>query len=153
MLTPLLNGQNGRDTNGRFLPGNQGGPGNPYARKTAELRRMILDVVTADDILAVVRTLIERAKIGEKWAVRELFDRTIGKPLHCSSDDEAYRAGDDYRLAQEHHDTVANNPELDALMLIGKQKAVELHLAGLAEPDFQRLFASVSETRRFTEYD
>jgi hypothetical protein len=32
----------GRDAKGRFAPGNAGGPGNPFARRTAELRREFL---------------------------------------------------------------------------------------------------------------
>jgi len=33
----------GRDTMGRFAPGNSGGPGNPFARKVASLRQALLD--------------------------------------------------------------------------------------------------------------
>ncbi len=36
----------GRDPNGRFAPGNVGGPGNPFARRVAELRQIMLDCVT-----------------------------------------------------------------------------------------------------------
>jgi hypothetical protein len=40
----------------------------------------LLRTVTAEDIEAVVRTLIEKAKKGDVVAARELLDRTIGKP-------------------------------------------------------------------------
>ena len=34
-----------RDARGRFAPGNQGGPGNPFARRVAALRQSLLDAV------------------------------------------------------------------------------------------------------------
>jgi hypothetical protein len=33
--SPMGNGANGRDAHGRFAKGNAGGPGNPFARRTA----------------------------------------------------------------------------------------------------------------------
>ena len=36
----------GRDVQGRFRPGNPGGPGNPFARKVAALRKALLDSVS-----------------------------------------------------------------------------------------------------------
>src|SRR5438067_2077329 len=38
-----------RDADGRFVKGNRGGPGNPFARRVAELRRELLEAVSADD--------------------------------------------------------------------------------------------------------
>jgi len=55
----------GRDSSGRFCRGNQGGPGNPFARKTAALRQALLDTVTAEDLQAIVRQLIQQAKEGD----------------------------------------------------------------------------------------
>ncbi len=65
---------------GRFLPGNPGGRGNPFAKRVAALRSALLDAVTPDDIAAAVRALIEKAKAGDVAAIRELLDRCIGKP-------------------------------------------------------------------------
>ena len=70
----------GRDNRGRFVDGNPGGPGNPHAKQTAEMRSRIREAVTPDDLAAVVRVLIDKAKGGELGAIRELFDRTVGKP-------------------------------------------------------------------------
>ncbi len=39
MKEPLANGDNGRDKQGRFAVGNKGGPGNPCARRVAQMRR------------------------------------------------------------------------------------------------------------------
>lgn len=71
----------GRDpTSGRFAAGWRGGGGNPYAKKTAELRAALYATVTPDDIKAVVAKLIILAKEGDVVAIRELLDRTLGKP-------------------------------------------------------------------------
>jgi len=71
----------GRDERtGRFLPGYQSGPGNPHARQVARLRSELLRAVTAEDLHAIVRALIKRARGGDVAAARELLDRTLGKP-------------------------------------------------------------------------
>jgi len=69
----------GRDSRGRFTQGNPGGPGNPDTKRTAELRSTIREAVTPEDMAEVMGVLIEKAKAGELAAIRELFDRTIGK--------------------------------------------------------------------------
>jgi len=77
---PAAADQIGRDTGGRFTKGNKGSPGNPYARKTAALRQALLDTVTAEDLQAIVRQLIQQAKEGDVSAARLVFSYTIGKP-------------------------------------------------------------------------
>lgn len=81
---PSPNGDNGlaetRDSKGRFLPGNPGGPGNPQARNVATWRKALADAVSAEDITEVAQRLLDAAKAGEPWAVRELLDRLLGKP-------------------------------------------------------------------------
>src|SRR5438067_210931 len=42
--TPPPGPGNGRDASGRFTAGNKYGPGNPFARQTAELRKVLLEV-------------------------------------------------------------------------------------------------------------
>jgi len=69
-----------RDNRGRFAKGNPGGPGNPNARHAAALRSTIREAVTPEDMAEVMRVLLDKAKAGELAAIRELFDRTIGKP-------------------------------------------------------------------------
>ncbi len=78
---PLPKGAKGdRDTRGRFRSGHQlGGPGNPFAQRVAQLRSMILEAVTEDDLRAVILALIKRAKDGDISAIRELLDRLVGK--------------------------------------------------------------------------
>ena len=78
---PSANGSNGRGANGRFARGNPGGPGNPHAKRTAALRVMLVEAVTEDDLRQVVTKLVELAKGGDLAAIRELLDRTMGKPV------------------------------------------------------------------------
>ena len=77
---------NGRTPRGQFAKGNPGGPGNPYARRTAALRSALLDAVTEADIRAVALTLVARAKDGDMAAIRELLDRLIGKAAPQQAD-------------------------------------------------------------------
>ena len=79
--TPSTNGSNGREGNGQFAPGNCGGPGNPHARRVAELRAAMLAAVSVDDLKAVTAKLVAMAKAGDLAAIREVLDRTLGKAV------------------------------------------------------------------------
>jgi len=70
-----------RGRNGRFLPGHAGGPGNPFAQRVHQLRSALLNTVTPSDIEEVVRKLLFMAKEGDVTAIKELLDRTLGKPV------------------------------------------------------------------------
>ena len=87
--TPSTNGANGRAAGGRFAPGNPGGPGNPLGSRVAALRAMLLDAVSPDDLRAIVATLVAQAKQGDLAAIRELFDRLLGKPTAAMTVDIA----------------------------------------------------------------
>jgi hypothetical protein len=78
-IQPSPNGSNGRQVGGRFAAGNSHGKGNPHAKQTALLREALLSAVTPDDVVAVVRSLLEQAKMGNVPAARELLDRTCGR--------------------------------------------------------------------------
>lgn len=72
---------NGRDpVTGQFVAGNQAAKerGNPHAAKVNAWRKSLAGAVTPDDILEVTLKLLEQAKAGEAWAIRELLDRTVG---------------------------------------------------------------------------
>jgi hypothetical protein len=51
--------------------------------QVGRLRSAMLDAVTPDDMDAVLRKLVELAKAGNVPAMRELLDRTLGKPLEA----------------------------------------------------------------------
>ncbi len=76
--TPSSNGPNGRDAGGRFAKGNPGGPGNPHARRVAELRSALLSAISTDDLLAVVKALVKKAQEGDVPATKLLLDRLLG---------------------------------------------------------------------------
>ncbi len=71
----------GRQSNGRFAPGNKGGPGNPHAKSVGRLRSAMLESVSETDVRAVMGKLTEAAKRGEPWAVKELLNRLFGPPI------------------------------------------------------------------------
>lgn len=81
MIEPSTNGLNGRDIAGRFQPGNPGGPGNPHAKRVAALRTATLEVVSDEDMRAIVGKLVDLAKAGNVPAAREVLDRCLGKIL------------------------------------------------------------------------
>ena len=69
-----------RSTNGRFATGNRGGPGNPNAKRTAHIKRVLMDAITDDDVRAIVKSLIEEAKTGNAKAAELILNRLVGKP-------------------------------------------------------------------------
>jgi hypothetical protein len=71
----------GRDANGRFTKNNPGGPGNPYARYTAAMRKAFAEEASADDLRKVARAMIEKAQQGDVAAAKLVCSYTMGKPL------------------------------------------------------------------------
>jgi len=80
MSKPKTNGTNGRKSNGQFAKGNPGGPGNPYARRTARLRATLLDAVGEDGLSEIVQELVSAAKGGDVQAAKLVLSYTLGKP-------------------------------------------------------------------------
>lgn len=81
---PLRNGTNGRDLrSGKFSAGNQfaKGRGNPFARRCADLRRIMLEELTDADMRSIIRKLIAKAKKGDLRSAREVLNRSAGKPI------------------------------------------------------------------------
>src|SRR4051812_9172096 len=84
--TPSPNGPNGRAVNGQFAKGNPGGPGNPHARRTAELRAELLKTIGPDQLRGIIGNIGKIATDpATPAAVRlaalvELLDRVLGKP-------------------------------------------------------------------------
>ena len=70
---------NGRTSRGRFAKGNPGGPGNPHAKQTTVLRSALLEAITEEDIREIAQSLVRKAKAGDTHAIKELFNRVIGK--------------------------------------------------------------------------
>jgi hypothetical protein len=70
-----------RQGNGRFKHGHQYAKGNPLARRVQKLRAALLGRVGVGDIRQVVDALLAKAKAGDIVAIRELLNRTVGKPV------------------------------------------------------------------------
>ena len=69
----------GRDKYGRFLVGNSCGTGNPHQKKVHQLRSALLRAISAKDMQAIIKALVEKAKAGDVQATHELLDRCLGK--------------------------------------------------------------------------
>lgn len=68
-----------RDTKGRFLPGNPGGPGSASLRRQRALQLAVRAAVEPSDLEDVVRQLLTDAKSGNHQAARLLFEFAIGR--------------------------------------------------------------------------
>ena len=80
-MEPTTNGDNGeRGEDGRFLPGNAGGPGNPYAKKVAALRGSLINAISHEDIEAIIHSQVEKAKQGDTVAAKFILERLLGRP-------------------------------------------------------------------------
>lgn len=98
-LVPIEPTRIGRDASGRFAPGNPGGPGaiaHERTKRARELRQAMHDAVTPQDMAAIARALIDKAKAGEVGAARELLDRIIGRPL--PAEPQKHEQGEDNRV-------------------------------------------------------
>jgi hypothetical protein len=113
----------GRDARGRFTAGNKYGPGNPFARQTAQLRKVLLEVVTPEEMRQVAFTLLLRAKTGNLTAIKLLLQYVLGKPAEGVDPDRL--EVEEWRLAQESkvnvadmHDTVQHMPAETANVIV-----------------------------------
>jgi hypothetical protein len=75
---PEAKNSGGRDDKGRFVRGNPGGPGNPFARKTAAFRTAFVNAVTQKDFEEVTQAVIEKAKKGDMTAAKLFYTYTMG---------------------------------------------------------------------------
>lgn len=69
-----------RNNNGQFASGNAGGPGNPFGRRVAKLRGLLMDSVSDDDLKEIVASMVQQAKAGDAAAVKLLLAYLVGKP-------------------------------------------------------------------------
>jgi hypothetical protein len=69
-----------RDAKGRFGHGNPGGPGNPFARQVASLRKALLNCGTPEHIAIVVKALFDKAAAGDVMAMKIYLAYMVGKP-------------------------------------------------------------------------
>jgi hypothetical protein len=79
--------ESGRGSDGKFVKGNKGGPGNPFARKLAAMRRAFFAAVTKEDLAAIAQAMIEKAKAGDVAAARLVIQYTMGRPAEAVDPD------------------------------------------------------------------
>ena len=72
-----------RDRAGQFLPGVRRGPAHGVPAKYRIWRETLAATITADDLAAVLRTMLDAAKSGDIVACREILDRCLGRPLQA----------------------------------------------------------------------
>src|SRR4051794_24333002 len=72
--------QSDRAAGGRFALGNKGGPGNPFNRRVAHLKRIFLEAVSDDDMRAVAHDIILKARNGDLAAAKLMLQYSLGKP-------------------------------------------------------------------------
>jgi hypothetical protein len=77
----------GRDAEGRFARGNPGGPGNPFTRQVAALRKQLLGALTEEDLKAVSAQLVRQARAGDLAAIELLFGYVLGRPKSAVNPD------------------------------------------------------------------
>lgn len=83
---PSTTGANGRDTGGRFAPGNKLAKGNPIARRTHRMRQAISKAATPEQAVALLDSLYEAATDNENAvkdriaAARLWLSYTVGPP-------------------------------------------------------------------------
>jgi hypothetical protein len=70
----------GRAANGRFQPGNPGGPGNPLGGRIAAARGALRDRVTDEDLTAIWDRVIAMAKDGHWQAIKLVLSYVASKP-------------------------------------------------------------------------
>lgn len=81
METEQVPEPSGRDPrNGRFLPGNVAGRGNPHALRRSEMRAAIESAATPEALARVLTRLLEQAEQGDTAAASLLLSYVVGKP-------------------------------------------------------------------------
>lgn len=97
-----LNGGSNQGPDGKFLPGNRAGKGNPANRKAQALRAALMRAVAVGDLRAVVRQLVNQAKGGDVQAARLLLDRCLGPCVAIDFEDRL--AALESQLGKNDHD-------------------------------------------------
>jgi hypothetical protein len=82
---PVGNADQGAD--GRFVPGNRAGSGNPFHRAVAARRKALLDAVSPEDVAQVGRQLLAQALAGDVAASKVLLTFVVGRPPEAVNPD------------------------------------------------------------------
>jgi hypothetical protein len=91
---------NDRTPDGRFAKNNPGGPGNPHARHCARMLALLRASISDEEMVAIIRTLVEMARAKDVSAAKLLLSYKLGKPGPAPNPDEIDR--DEWEHYQRH---------------------------------------------------
>ena len=100
----------GKAANGKFIKGNKFGKGQKKGNNVKSVSMLIKALVTDDDVVAIVKVLVDKAKGGDLKAITELFDRLVGKArqsieLETTGEKLGVRLSFDRKEYQEYQET------------------------------------------------
>ena len=90
-LTEVSPTHTDRTRDGRFAAGNVGGPGNPHARHCARMLALLRASISDEEMVAIIRKLVEKARAGDVSAAKLLMSYKLGKPAPAPNPDEIDR--------------------------------------------------------------
>lgn len=145
--TPAAQPSPGRDAKGRFTTGNTGGPGNPFGRRLAAMRQAVMNAVSADDIEALLKKLLEMAMGGDLAAAKLVLQYAVGKPKPVAEPDrteieaseietEKWVTGEEFSKIVSHIPSICFSTLSDAMTDIRAKQLLRaaLYGEGLTEP-------------------
>jgi hypothetical protein len=80
-----------RTPDGRFAKDNPGGPGNPHARHCARMLALLRTSISDEEMVAIIRVLVEKARGGDVSAAKLLMSYKLGKPAPAPNPDQIDR--------------------------------------------------------------
>lgn len=87
----MKNAEKDRDSKGKFTEGNVAAVGhtNPNARRATEISAAMRSVMSPAKAKKLMKKLIELGEAGNVVAIREAFDRVLGRPVTVESEPES----------------------------------------------------------------
>jgi hypothetical protein len=129
------------------VPGNPGGPGNPFARQVAQIRREIIANLTSQDIYYIVETFKLKAIRGDLGAAKFLFQYAVGKPADTVNPDtldiEEFR-----QIYQPRKDIMRIANEVSSMLPPSVCSGLVRALGGLAQQKITDVLAMSPEERK-----
>src|SRR6267154_638181 len=80
-----------RTPDGRFAKDNPGGPGNPHARHCARMLALLRASISDEEMVAIIRMLVEKALAKDVSAAKLLLSYKLGKPAPNPNPDQIDR--------------------------------------------------------------
>jgi hypothetical protein len=136
-----------RDARGRFEPLVIA---NPYARRVARIREVVVSALSDENALAMTQKMIERATNGSESAARLVYQYVLGKPIEGMSPD--WVEHDEWRLRMarpsgaEFNASVFNRKPIELANVMGR--AMDYKWMTEAE---QQIRASLEKDRQKAE--